>query len=63
MTERKCKQCGRKLYEGEGEGEVSGTCGDCGLAAMFGAMPDAVCIEKEAGLPLTQEMIDEAQEG
>ena len=56
--ERHCMKCQRKRYEGEGVAD--GICGDCGLAAMFGSMPDVVCIDKEAGMPLTQKMIDRA---
>lgn len=56
-TERKCVKCGRKLWEGEGEKD--GICGDCGLEMMFTGM-GAVCIKKEAGEPVTEEMIEQA---
>lgn len=59
--DRHCKYCKRKLHKEEGLEDE--TCGDCGLAMMFGAMPNVICVKKESGEPLTQEMIDQAQKG
>ena len=58
MSKRQCMKCRRGLYEGEGISD--GICGDCGLAAMFGGMPDVVDVQKESGEPLTREMINTA---
>lgn len=60
ITTRHCMKCKRKLYEGEGLAD--GICGDCGLAAMFGGMPDVLSIEKESGEHLTKEMIERARQ-
>lgn len=56
VTKDKCSVCGRFLWETEGD-----PCGDCGLAAMFGADPNVLCVEKKSGELLTQEMIDKAK--